>query len=208
MSQRRVQRPPGRWRRRICIVNPMQNGQWGAETGLPQSGPAGGPRGWNRSRPKFYAFIRGHRRHTHKSKLNTYGGQAGSRAPLGRSCTSCTDRRQVEIAFCLIPFQTIPPAERTSLRHDSLRLCSAGSYDPVGRRSSVAPCLIWGVELGLETCSSGLGPGHPPKLSRAAGPRHSGPKSHREEYDFPLRGQGPPVDNICGNHTLTGRGTC
>jgi len=59
----------GRRRRRICIKNPMQNGQQGAETGIPHSGPAGGPCEWNQSRRKLYAFRGGHRRHTRKSKI-------------------------------------------------------------------------------------------------------------------------------------------
>ncbi len=53
------------------------------------------------------------------------------------SCMSCTDRRQVEIAFCLIPFQTIPPAGATSLRHGATHLTLAARI--VRPRSAVAP---------------------------------------------------------------------
>ena len=69
MSQRRARRPPGRRCRRICIENPMQNGQRGAETGIHHPGPADGSRGWNQTRRKFCVNSRGHRRHTRKSKI-------------------------------------------------------------------------------------------------------------------------------------------
>ena len=97
--------------------------------GCPLATPSRGPHARTQGRGIFYVAV--------WPAMNTYGGQAGSRASLGESCTSCTDRAQVEIAFCLIPFQTIPPAGATSLRHDTTPLTLAARI--VRPLSAVAP---------------------------------------------------------------------